>query len=140
MIKKTIILVIIFLIVINTIYWLYVSIRVFKYDELVEDRNMRWEIIRQRMDKLPKGEEGFSKYMVDKDKLTAKQREEYEQILERMRILGEEFDRSRRGFTNRMVNTFAESDLYTAPFIILAIIDSVLIAISFMIILLYKKD
>ncbi|MBA7698405.1 hypothetical protein ES703_107082 [subsurface metagenome] len=152
MTKKTIILVLIFLIVINTIYWLYVSIRVFKYDKWVESIYARERLLMYRKDTLPKkGGKGqpfykngklhidWNKYLVDVDKLTTKQKEEYQKILEESHKLDKEWRRNRSGFTNKMISTFAESNLYTTPLLILAITDAVLVAISFMIILLYKK-
>ena len=141
MTKKTIILVIIFLIFINTGYWLYVTIKVSKHNEWIESVNRRGEILMHRIDKLPKeGEEGLSKYRVDEDKLSKEEKEEYKRTRKLQVSLRKEVERSATGFTNRMIRTFAESNLYTIPLLILAIIEVVLIAISFMIILLYKKE
>ncbi|MBA7490727.1 hypothetical protein ES702_01270 [subsurface metagenome] len=111
MTKKTIILVLITLLVINTIFWLYIGIRVYKLISL----NKHMDVIEE----MPRLEgkyrlKAVKNYFEMRDKITD-------------------------GFGGSIVEIFEDTYPYT-PFIILAIIDVVLIAIAFMIILLYKKD
>ncbi|MBA7491747.1 hypothetical protein ES702_02295 [subsurface metagenome] len=109
MTKKTIILVLITLLVINTIFWLYIGISVYR---LVATE----KIMERLVDKATGNDliELILKNLKFREKITA-------------------------GFGGMMIATFEEIYPHT-PFIILAITDIVLIAISFMIILLYKKD
>ena len=93
MTKKTIILVLIFLLVINTIFWLYMGIRVYRYIRVCTIGGKNWYI---------------------------------------------EYSKIKESFGGSMILTFEDTYPHT-PFIILAITDAVLIAISFMIILLYKN-
>ena len=154
MTKKTIILVLITLLVINTIYWLNVTIKVFGFSVDSSD-NKRLRELRREKEKLPgewrkpeptKDPRGFDlskyfseEYFVDVDKLSKEEYEKYEKIEEGIRIILERMQRRSRTFTNRLVRVFQIGDRETVPFIILAITDIVLIAISFMIILLYKE-
>lgn len=139
--KKTITLVLIILLVINTSYWLYVTIRVSKYDRWVESINRREMILRMQYEELKVkitrvkgGEENTKKIM------PAGKKEEGDKIQEELVKLGEEVKRNTEGFTDEMIVSFAESNSHTTPLLILGITDVVLIAIYFMIIPSYKKD
>lgn len=114
MTKKTIILVLIFLIVINTIFWLYIGIRVYRLISLKKSFK-EWS----------SGE--LIKYMSDESRTKYIQNEVHLQ------------GKLTLGFGGYFVRTFEDTYPHT-PFIILAITNSVLVAISFMVILLYKKE
>ena len=109
MTKKTIILVLIILLVINNISWLYIGISVYRLiaaEKLMEglvDKTIGNDLVELTLH--------HSKF---REKITA-------------------------GFGGKMIIIF-ENTYHHTPFIILAITDAVLIAIAFMIILLYKKE
>jgi len=154
MTKKTIIFILIFLIVINTIYWLYITLRVFGFSVSRSD-NARLAELKGEKEKLPgewrkpeieKPSMGFDlskylpeRYFVDIDKLSKEEYEKYEKIEEEIKIIQERIQRRERNFTSRLVRVFQIEGRETIPIIILTITDIVLIAISFMIILLYKN-
>jgi len=156
MTKKTIIFILIFLIVINTIYWLYITLRVFGFSVSMSD-NARLAELKGEKEKLPgewrkpeieKPSVGLDlskyflteRYFVDIDKLSKEEYEKYEKIEEEIKIIQERIQRRERNFTSRLVRVFQIEGRETIPIIILTITDIVLIAISFMIILLYKKE
>jgi len=150
MTKKVIIFVLIFLIVVNTVYWLYTTIRVFgfsvdKYADI--DDYYRVAELEREKEKLPgawgiKGS-GVRKYYLHLYKFSKEEKEEYERIEEEIKRIHERISRReyrREGsFTSRLVRVFQIGNRETIPIIILTITDIVLITISFMIILLYKK-
>lgn len=114
MAKKTIILVLITLLVINTIFWLYIGIRVYRLISLRKD-----------FDKWLSAE--LFTYMSEENRM--KYIQKHSELREKLTL----------GFGGYFVRTFVDTYPHT-PFIILPITDTVLIAISFMIILLYKKE
>ena len=114
MTKKTVILVLITLLVINTIFWLYIGIRIYRLISL---------------------EKNFDKWL-SAELFTYMSEENRMKYIQKDRELREKLT---LGFCDYFVRTF-EDTYPNTPFIILAIIDVVLIAIAFMIILLYKKE
>jgi len=148
MTKKTIVLVLIAVILFNTIYWLYITIRVFGFSVSMSD-NARLAELKGEKEKLPgewrkaeieKKPLGFRYFVVDIDKLSKEEYEKYEKIKEEIKIIQERIQRRERNFTSRLVRVFQIKGRETIPIIILTITDAILVAISFMIILLYKKD
>ncbi|GAH71141.1 unnamed protein product [marine sediment metagenome] len=113
MIKKTIILVLVILLVVNTIYWLYMGIGVYRC--IKEDKSFSSvvDLVKDSTD-IDFKKEIVKEHFERKEKITA--------------VYG-----------GKMIVVFQDTYPH-APFIILAITDAVLVAVSFMIILLYKKD
>jgi len=112
--KKTMILVLITLLVINTIFWLYIGVRVYRLISLKKsfEEWLSGELLTYM------NEENRTKYI-----------QKHLELREKLTL----------GFGGYFVRTFEDTYPH-APFIILAITDAVLIVISFMIILLYKKE
>ena len=153
--KKIIILVLISVILINTIYWINITFRVFGFSIDTSDDKRYRELHRELRENFPqKSEEGkvykylkrinLSKYKsssVDLDKLSKKEYEKYEKIQEELKPIVQRENRRFWSFTSRLVRVFRiKEGRETTPLLILAITDIVLIAISFMIIFLYKKE
>ncbi|MBA7496491.1 hypothetical protein ES702_07100 [subsurface metagenome] len=142
--KKIIILVFIAIILINTIYWINITLRVFGFSVDTSDDKRYRELQRELRENFPQksGEGKIGKYFksVDLDKLSKEEYEKYEKIQEELKPIVQRQNRRFWNFTSRIVRIFKIEGRETIPIIILTITDAVLIATSFMIILLYKKE